>query len=249
MGEAKLISAGRHRKDSAWHMDRHSHRCWEIVVVNSGAEEVSLQGGPRTLRQAGEAIVFQPFQSHEEWSLPDCGPLDSCFISCEHEGLASMPPSVKDSRGRLRLLSQWLHEEREASSSQAARRRELFFESFILELERAANQAPSGLVEESRARMKSGLNSAWSLESLSKAAGMSKFHFLRKYKALSGTTPMEDLRAIRSHAARDMILTSKLPLKEIAEACGLGGEVSLSRTFKKVFGVAPGSLRRQLRGS
>ena len=244
MGKSRFIGIGRHRREGAWHIERHSHDSWQIIVINSGAEEASFDGGQRRLFVAGDLILFPPFCGHEEWSVPSYGPLDSAFLSCEWDGLEGRPFSINDGKGRLRLLAQWLVDEREAGTEAALRQRELFFESFLIELERSARQGPQGLVEESKALMKARLDAKWTLSSLAQAAGMSKYHFLRKYKEASGSTPMEELRSIRIHAARDMVLTSRLPLKTIADACGLGGEIGLSRTFKRAFGCPPGSLRR-----
>jgi transcriptional regulator GlxA family with amidase domain len=73
---------------------------------------------------------------------------------------------------------------------------------------------------------------------------MSKFHFSRRYRQLTGLTPMEDLRQLRLEAARDLLLTTDLPLKAIAPRTGLGDEYHLSRLFRRAFGIAPGELRR-----
>ncbi len=245
MEEFKFKGIGRHRQEGAWHMARQSHSAWEMIVISSGAEEALLDGARRERFFAGDLIIFRPGQSHEEWSLPEFGALDSFFLSCDWSGFEGpLPLSVKDVKGRLRLLAQWLNDERVDGAEGAARQRELFFEAFLIEVKRLARRSPGGLLEESRARMKTRLDARWTLESLARSAGMSKFHFLRKYKEASGLTPMEELRSIRAHAARDMILTSRLPLKSIADICGLGGETGLSRTFKRVFGCAPGSLRK-----
>jgi transcriptional regulator GlxA family with amidase domain len=61
---------------------------------------------------------------------------------------------------------------------------------------------------------------------------------------LTGLTPMEDLRQLRLEAARDLLLTTDLPLKAIAPRTGLGDEYHLSRLFRRAFGIAPGALRR-----
>jgi len=74
---------------------------------------------------------------------------------------------------------------------------------------------------------------------------LSKFHFIRRYRTLTGRTPMEDLRLIRIEAARDLLLTTNLPLKEIAPRCGLGDEYHLSRLFRRYQDVTPSELRHR----
>ena len=73
---------------------------------------------------------------------------------------------------------------------------------------------------------------------------MTKYHFLRRYRALTGKTPMEDVRAIRLDFARNLILTTDLPLKLIAVQAGLGDAYQLSRLFRKHLNLAPSALRR-----
>jgi transcriptional regulator GlxA family with amidase domain len=59
---------------------------------------------------------------------------------------------------------------------------------------------------------------------------------------------MADVRAMRVHHARQLILGSAVPLKEVAGLTGLGNEYSLSRTFRQCLGIPPGKLRRFHRG-
>jgi AraC-like DNA-binding protein len=55
---------------------------------------------------------------------------------------------------------------------------------------------------------------------------------------------MADVRAIRAQYARELILGTHLPLKEIAPRAGLGNEYSMSRLFRRVFQMPPGQYRR-----
>ena len=56
---------------------------------------------------------------------------------------------------------------------------------------------------------------------------------------------MEEVRRLRVEYARERIITSKGPLKEIAYKAGMYNEHHMSRLFKRYFGLTPGSLRRQ----
>ena len=60
---------------------------------------------------------------------------------------------------------------------------------------------------------------------------------------------MEDLRLIRLAAARDLLLTTALTLKEIAPRCGLGDEFHLARVFSRHFKIPPGAVRRKRSGN
>ena len=56
---------------------------------------------------------------------------------------------------------------------------------------------------------------------------------------------MEDVRTLRVEYARELILTTNLPLKAIAPMAGMSSEYALSKVFRRVLGTTPGALRRR----
>ena len=59
---------------------------------------------------------------------------------------------------------------------------------------------------------------------------------------------MADVRAERLDWARDWLLTTTLPLKEIARRTGLGSAQAFSRVFSARHGQPPGAFRRARQG-
>jgi transcriptional regulator GlxA family with amidase domain len=57
---------------------------------------------------------------------------------------------------------------------------------------------------------------------------------------------MEELRRIRLHEARNLLLTQNLSLKEIAPAVGIGDEYQLSKLFRRTFGLSPRDMRSKI---
>jgi transcriptional regulator GlxA family with amidase domain len=57
---------------------------------------------------------------------------------------------------------------------------------------------------------------------------------------------MEDVRMIRLEAARNLLLTTNLPLKAIAPRVGLGSEYHLSRLLRRHFDLGARELRRRV---
>ena len=98
-----------------------------------------------------------------------------------------------------------------------------------------------------REYMRSRLKQKIYLADLAHQVGMSKFAFVRKYKRLSGRTPMQDLQRMRLNQARNMLLASGLPLKAIAPEVGLGDEYQLSKLFRRHFRLSPSELRMRSR--
>jgi len=56
---------------------------------------------------------------------------------------------------------------------------------------------------------------------------------------------MAETRALRADYARDLLLTTDLPLKEITVKTELGDEYALSRVFRHCFGIPPGAFHKR----
>ncbi|PWC33279.1 AraC family transcriptional regulator [Azospirillum sp. TSO35-2] len=98
-------------------------------------------------------------------------------------------------------------------------------------------------VRRAREYLDAHLDSPVELADLATAAGLSRFHLLRVFRAAVGTTPHGYLTDRRvSHAKR--LLAGPLPLAEVALACGFCDQAHFNRVFKGRVGVAPGHYRR-----
>jgi AraC family transcriptional regulator len=82
------------------------------------------------------------------------------------------------------------------------------------------------------------------LDDLARSAGLSRFHFVRAFRAASCTTPARWLRHQRLQVARTLLLTTDQPLRSIAPQVGFADESQLSRVFRREAGGAPSRLRR-----
>ena len=121
----------------------------------------------------------------------------------------------------------------------------MFFEALVTEWLRLAQHREHPVVETVRDYILKHIAEPLTLADLAKTAGMSKYHFARTYKKITGKTPLEEVREIRVQHARGLILTTNLPLKAIAPLAGFGDEYRLSRVFRKVLEVRPGEIRAQ----
>jgi len=72
-------------------------------------------------------------------------------------------------------------------------------------------------------------------------------HFARSYKISFGMSPHQWLIQHRIDRAKEMMSGTKSSLMEIAIQSGFSDQAALTRTFRHVVGVAPGSWRRQNR--
>lgn len=82
------------------------------------------------------------------------------------------------------------------------------------------------------------------LTELSRVACLSKYHFLRSFKAFTGVTPARYLNGLRIERAQQILRRkSDLPLNEVARLVGFSEPASLSRAFQRLVGVRPGEYR------
>jgi AraC family transcriptional regulator len=82
------------------------------------------------------------------------------------------------------------------------------------------------------------------LEHLASLAAMSKFHFLRVFRGVTGATPYQHILRLRLSAAARRLLAGNEPVTAIALACGFGDISTFNRTFKSTFGSSPTAYRR-----
>lgn len=83
------------------------------------------------------------------------------------------------------------------------------------------------------------------LDMISDAAHISKYHFCRIFKKATGTTFLEYLTNVRLSHAHRLLMQTDLSTDKIAKKTGFGSAAYLSRVFKKVHGVPPGTLRKR----
>jgi AraC family transcriptional regulator len=78
---------------------------------------------------------------------------------------------------------------------------------------------------------------------LAALVGMSRFHFVRVFRATVGTTPHRYVLERRLERARTLLKTTAVAVRDIAAGTGFSDQSHLTRLIKRRFGVTPGALR------
>ena len=73
--------------------------------------------------------------------------------------------------------------------------------------------------------------------------GMSKYHFLRLFKAYTGVPPYRYLLIERVNVAKLLLQTTDMGLSEISVMVGFANVSNFYRTFKSIAGVTPNAFR------
>jgi transcriptional regulator GlxA family with amidase domain len=88
-----------------------------------------------------------------------------------------------------------------------------------------------------------------SIEQLAAHSNMSVRNFTRVFLRETGLTPAKFVEKLRIEVARKYLEDSDLTMEQIAEKCGLGGLISMRRTFMRHMMVSPSDYRRSFRTS
>jgi transcriptional regulator GlxA family with amidase domain len=88
--------------------------------------------------------------------------------------------------------------------------------------------------------MLENLRADLSVEALADRIGMSPRHFSRVCLREMKMNPGQFVDRLRVEAAQQMIDSSSMGLKQIADACGFGSADSMRRTFRRVMGITAG---------
>jgi len=246
VGKVEFLSVGQNRRSDteAWFMDAQVHPFHELIVVMAGRQHVRIEGQD-IHGSAGDVLFYPRGAVHTEWTEPGQSLL-TLFISFRWEPVPEgIPTLLRDFDRHIRTQASWMADERQRESPVSGDLYAAYLRGIVAEMVRLSLYGQGGLVAETRNHVRANIEEHIDLDRLAGRSGMSKYHFIRRYKALTGRTPMEDVRMLRLDHARDMILTTPLPLKEIAARTGLGDVYHMSRLFRRCLGLSPGSLRRE----
>jgi transcriptional regulator GlxA family with amidase domain len=84
-----------------------------------------------------------------------------------------------------------------------------------------------------------------SLAALAAEARLSRFHFLRVFRAMTGQTPRQHVIATRLRAAATALRVSRMPIARVAMDAGFGDLSHFTASFSFAFGASPRSYRRR----
>jgi AraC family transcriptional regulator len=81
------------------------------------------------------------------------------------------------------------------------------------------------------------------LERLARLAGLSRFHFLRQFRAVTGETPKQYVLRLRVERAALRLLLVRSSVLDVALDCGFHNHETFTRAFRRRFGTSPSEYR------
>ena len=237
--------------------DPHTHDAYGVGAIESGVERFRYRGGEH-LAPPRSLVLMNPDMLHtgraetdEGWryrmAYLDVGVLNALSGDA---GWWFDAPVVHDPRAAQRvgalLAAMWRSDDA------------LAIDGALLELVEALRPHARGAVRPAQAAAKTDLaldravalmhdrlGEPLTLEQLAAAAGVSPFHFLRRFKARHHVTPHQMLMALRLFEAKQRLAAGIAPAAVAADV-GLVDQAHLTRRFARMYGVTPARYQQQL---
>jgi AraC family transcriptional regulator len=177
--------------------------------------------------QFSEVAATTASTSRFRFSTPSLPPSPKALPVIAHmEALSCAPPSLRSEELALRIIEQVIA---------------------AMTGDRHTQAAPTGRetrrVVEAIRLVESDAARPLELKEMAAVAGMSKYHFLRVFRRLTGMTPHRYLVSARLRRAALALTSSRRPVIAVALDAGFGDLSTFNKTFRAVFALTPTQYR------
>jgi len=222
-----------------------------LQMVDGGGVELSVEDKTYQLHgrwfwssYPGPRIRFHPAPPHRTWVhryLAFTGPGVQRW---KEAGIFPVLPQAVESRDFAERFDELLELSRRSDRFGVARA-SLLLETLLTELAelRGRPSALPGWIEPVLARA-TQVGEPVSQDELAEEAKMSPRTFRRQFQATMGVSAMEYVIARRVDHAKELLGTTTLAIKEVAEQLGYRDVFFFTRQFRKVTGVTPAAYRK-----
>lgn len=104
-------------------------------------------------------------------------------------------------------------------------------------------QGRVGAVHRSIECLRAQLDRDWQVAEMAREAAMSPSAFHAAFKQVTGQSPMQYLKAVRLHRARQLLVQTQRLASDVAFEVGYQSASQFSRDYKRQFGVTPSGAR------
>jgi len=234
----------------------HTHAAFGLGAIESGAERFRYCGADH-LAPPGSLVLMNPDELHTgRAETPGGWRYRMVYLDPQVAERVSGEPgwwfrdAVRHDPATARRVTALLDALWQADEP-------LAFDSLLYELLAALQphaQAARAAPAEAAARfapvldyLRAHLARRLTLDELARVAGLSPFHFLRRFRAQYHVTPQQMLMALRLFEAK-RLLAAGTPPAQAAAATGMADQAHLTRAFARRYGVTPARYQRQVRG-
>lgn len=223
---------------------KHCHKEYAFGVTLRGIQQYNLDGKLCASYEQG-VMLFSPEQIHDGRAYDKRG-LDYLMVYIEPELIMDIgkkdivrfpEPIVYDSllaKNIVNLASVILNEKEEALGSELLL--SIVETLSLTEIDAAGPKKDNALVAKAKEMMYCRMKSVLNLDEICRELAMSKFQFIRLFKADMGISPYQYFLCCKLNCAKKLLERNKDVYSAVAE-CGFADLSHLNRHFKRVYGV------------
>ncbi|WP_114418602.1 AraC family transcriptional regulator [Marinospirillum perlucidum] len=252
------LSFGHYRRARGhrMHRDRHDD---ELLIYCTEGEAVLTTGNQKIQVEAGDLLLLPSGEAHR-YATPDANPWTIYWIhysgplapyfrqylgfsgQTRRLHLGRQPRLLVDFNGLLSVQDSGF---REQPLIHAANRLRQLLTALPLSHSGIQPKQQTELdLDELHQQMRQNLEGRLDLDSLAATAGLSRYHFIARYKQMTGQTPIQHYLHMKIERACYLLDSGESSIRSIAEQLGYEDSYYFSRLFKKVMGVSPANYRR-----
>lgn len=236
-----------------------------LLLVHTAGRPMAYRasGGRRPRQSVPGLVTFVPRQVRTEAALRGVG--EGTLVYFEAEG--PPPPWLRRARFTepvsftnevIVAITRRLMHELESGAAAVAYLRTLgnaLLAELQRELARPESAAPGSMASRSELRVAHAamrhvhahLGERLSVADLARACGLATTRFSNSFREATGTTPHRYLRKARIERASELLRTTGLSVREVAEAVGFRGQGHFATAFSQERGLTPTGYRRASR--
>lgn len=249
-----VVSSGHIFAQKGRKIDRPSGRSdYLLFYIAKGREHFFLDN--ETIADAGSFIFFRPFEKQEHIYLENKtgefyyvhfnAPPDFDLFGFKSSTIYDSKPSTTICDIFEEIISE-LQRKQPAYEKFCASK--VFSLLSILERKTKKESSPQGRYFDKISFIIQKMNMEYqidyNLEDYARMCNMSKFHFLRVFKDITGVSPLEYRNSIRLNHVKEQLRDTNIPISEIAKNAGYTSSSYFSDTFKKKIGISPSQYRK-----
>ena len=234
------------------------HENIELLYIVKGSGTLFSDGRRFTFRE-GDTVAVNSLELHFTEAddclcyyviIPDRGFLKVNSVDTSRLSLTHVISSRESGEMFLRIARLYASDEpfREAKLKAA------LLDLVILLADRFTSEEKAAPPSKSLSRMKliisyinAHLSEHISADDVARAAALSKYHFLREFKKLTGMTLVSFINNLRCEKARSLLSSGDMPVSEVCSSCGFENSSYFTRVFRDNAGMTPSEYRSMCR--
>lgn len=252
------LGAGYYKEAEGHRMERLEHDDHLIIYCLEGKGKIRINQKNFAMN-SGDLAVLPRGLAHQyasspnfPWTIYWChfeGDLSDEFVNhlqlpkqkpVLHLGLHSSLVSEFDALLEARRSSYHLN----AFINAANQLRQIMTHIALLQPLVRSQDADSFNLEKIHSLMQARIHEQLDIDTMAASVNLSKFHFIKKYKDVTGTTPVNHFIQLKIERACHLLDISTRTIAEVAFMVGYEDAYYFSRIFKKVMGISPTQYRK-----